>query len=313
MQPTPQRLTQAGGPARPASSRFAVLRDLLRGAGYTRPGTRKVGWWRTATHFMRCAAHLERFREWYASPAQPALLEALAQRPSLVMCVVHPYLNTDWTAPHKMAVVRQHYALLSGPLGCLRFAPTQPLVLAQAHEGLRVQLDKPDAFEHEGELTINLYSGTMRLYTLVFTIGLRGAQRIAYAGGLQGMHSADALQIYRDLTHRMHGLRPRDLLIDAFRALCCALGVSRILAISDARRVSSNAYFESSARVFTSYDSAWAENGGVAGNDGFFELSPLSDQRSVADTPSRKRAQYRRRYAMLDDMALQIGRAVQGN
>jgi uncharacterized protein len=313
LQPTPARLTQENEPALAAVGRIDVLRHLLNGAAFTRPGTRQTGLWRTATHFLRCVSHFELFRQWYANPAHPALQEALAERPSLVMCAVHPYLNTAWTARYRMAVVRQHYALLNGPLSFMRFAPTQSIVLAHAAEGLRVQLDKPGPFEHEGELTINLFSEHSRLYTLVFTLGLQGSHRVAYAGGLQGMHSTDALRTYRDLTHRMNGLRPRDLLVDAFRALCRALGVGRILAISDARRVSSNAYFESSSRVFTSYDSAWAENGGVAGADGFFELSPLSTHRSAEDTPTRKRAQYRRRYTMLDDIALQIGRAVQAS
>jgi hypothetical protein len=45
-------------------------------------------------------------------------------------------------------------------------------------------------------------------------------------------------------------------------------------------------------------------------DDAFFELSPRFVPRSAKDIPSRKRAQYRRRYAMVDAIAQQIGDAI---
>ncbi len=290
------------------SGRVDVLRQLQRAAAYARPGTEPVGPLRLTTHFLRCTRHLETFRDWFGNPDHRALQEALAWRPSLALCVVHPYLNTAWPAEHKLDVIATHYDMLRGRLGFLRFAPHASIAVADVGAGIQIRLDKPGKFEHEGELTINLFSGELRLYSLTFTLGRLATQRVAYAGGLQGLGSPDALEIYRTLTHRMHGLRPRDLLITAFRVLCLALGVARILAIGDRHRVSTSAYFKSSTLVFTSYDSAWVENGGaVAADDGFFELSPHVDPRAVRDIPSRKRAQYRRRYALVETLSREIG------
>jgi uncharacterized protein VirK/YbjX len=291
--------------------RLEVLRRLHQAAGYARPGTAAIGLRRTASHFLRCTPYLETFRDWFGNPANPALREALVLRPSLVTCVVHPYLNAGWSARRKLAVISTHYDLLRGPLGFLRFAPPVTIGLADVGGGVCIRLDKPGGYEHEGELVVNLFEGDVRLYSIVFTLGRSGAQRIAYVGGLQGLHSPAALEIYRTLTHRMHGLRPRDLLVSAFRSLCCALGVDTILAVTDARRVSTNAYFTSSTQVYTSYDSAWAENGGGAAHEGFIELSPHREHRAAEDIPPRKRAQYRRRYAMIDALAQQIGQKVQ--
>lgn len=53
------------------------------------------------------------------------------------------------------------------------------------------------------------------------------------------------------------------------------------------------------------------ECGGVAAEEGFFELSPEVLQRGADAVPARKRALYRRRYAMLDGLAQQIDAAVQ--
>jgi uncharacterized protein VirK/YbjX len=238
------------------------------------------------------------------------LQETLAQRPSLIMCVIHPYLDADWRFEQKLEKISQHYRLLSGRLGILRFIPPAFIALADLGGDIQIRLHKYVYTEHEGELTISLHRRDLRLYSLTFTLGQIDAQLVAYAGVLQGMASAEALAIYRSLTHRMHGSRPRDLLVTAFRLLCCSLGVSRILAISDRKRVCSNSYLNPGTPILSSFDNAWIECGGIAVDDAFFELSPRLVQRSSRDTPSRKRAQYRRRYAMIDAVAQQISDAV---
>ena len=291
-------------------SRAETLKRLWLAVSHSRPDAASIGPRRMAAQFLRCAGHLETFRDWFGNPANPALQEALASRPSLATCVVHPYLNVDWPAGRKLQAVSQHYGLLSWRLGFLRFAPPTSIALAEVAESIQIRLDKPIQFEHEGEITINLFRGDVRLYSLVFTLGQIDSRRVAYAGALQGVSGADSLEIYRTLTHRMDGLRPRDLLVTAFRLLCCSMGVARILAISDLKRVCSSTYFQSSAQVFSSYDSAWIDSGGVAGEGGFFELNPTTVHRSAETIPSRKRAQYRRRYAMIDAMSQQIDHSV---
>jgi uncharacterized protein VirK/YbjX len=292
-----------------------VLKRLLHAANFEHPGIKKRPLRQRAKHFARCAFHLEAFRVWYADPTNLALQETLAQRPSLIMCVIHPYLNVDWRFEQKLEKISEHYRLVNGRLEILRFIPPAFIALADLGEDTQIRLHKYVYMEHEGELAISLYRGELRLYSLTFTLGLIGVQLVAYVGALQGMCSSEALAsealaIYRSLTHRMHGLRPRDLLVTAFRLLCCSLGVARILAISDAKRVCSNSYLKPGTPILLSYDTVWIECGGVAVDDAFFELSPRLVQRSVKATPTRKRAQYRRHYAMIDAIAQQIGDAV---
>jgi len=287
-----------------------VVKRLLHAASFEHPDTNKRPLRRKARHFARCALHLGAFRSWYGDSTNPALQETLAQRPSLIMCVIHPYLNVDWQFEQKLEKISKHYRLLNGRLDILRFIPPAFIALADLSEKVQIRLHKYVYSEHEGELTISLYRDDLRLYSLSFTLGRIGVELVAYAGALQGMGSSEALSIYRSLTHSMHGLRPRDLLITAFRLLCCSLGVTRILAISDRKRVCSNSYHNSGTPILSSFDTAWIECGGVAVDDAFFELNPHLVQRSASDTPSRKRAQYRRRYAMIDRIAQQIGDAV---
>jgi uncharacterized protein VirK/YbjX len=286
-----------------------VLKHLLFAASYSQPGTKKPVR-RVASHFARCAYHLEAFRDKFGDPANPALQETLALRPYLMANVIHPYLNVDWRFEEKLNAISEHYKLLVGRLSILRFVPPATITLAGLGEPTQIRLHKLLQFEHEGELTISLFRSDLRLYSLTFTLGKVDAELVAYVGGLQGLRSSEAIEMYRSLTHGMHGLRPRDLLVTAFRLLCCSLGVARILAISDRKRICSNSYHCPAAQIFSSYDAAWIECGGVPADDAFFEMSPRPAQRSAKDTAARKRAQYRRRYAMVDAIAQQIGDAL---
>lgn len=301
--PTPNRPIVG---SRTRLGRVRALVRLLHAVRYRRPGTPPIGLRRMTMHFLRCTAQLDTFRDWFGNPNNPALQQALAQRPSLATRILHPYLHVDWSMARKVAVISAHYKMLDGRLGFLRFAQSGSITLADLGEGLQFRLDKPGKFEHEGELTLNLFSGALRIYSLAFTLGQIGGRRMAYVGALQGLGSPEALETIRSLTHHLHGWRPRDALLTALRFLCVALEVERILAISDRKRVSAHPYFASSVFVLSSYDSAWADSGGVEGDDGFFELRPVVVLRANVDIPSRKRAQYRRRYAMLEALSQQI-------
>jgi uncharacterized protein len=290
--------------------RLDVLKQLLHAVNSSQPVTHKKLVRRVATQFVRCAYHLEAFRERFGDRSNVALQEAVALRPSLMACVIHPYLNVDWQFEQRLNAISEHYKLLVGRLGILRFVPPASITLADLGDAAQIRLHKSLLFEHEGELTVSLFKGEMRLYSLSFTLGQIDAELVAYAGGLQGLRSSEAIENYRSLTHAMHGLRPRDLLVTAFRLLCCSLGVVRILAISDRNRICSNSYHCPEEQIFSSYDNAWIECGGVPVDGAFFELSPRLAQRSAEKIPSRKRSLYRRRYAMVDAIAQQIGDAV---
>jgi uncharacterized protein VirK/YbjX len=290
--------------------RLDVLKQMLRAVSYSRPGEKKQSVRRVATQFARCAYHLEAFRDKFGDPANLALQEALALQPSLIACVIHPYLNVDWRFDQRLDAISRHYKLLNGRLGILRFPPLASIILADLGAATQIRLHKFLFFEHEGELTVSLFKSDQRLYSLTFTLGQIGGEFVAYAGGLQGVRSPEAVGIYRSLTHNMHGLRPRDLLVTAFRLLCGSVGVARVLAISDSKRICSNSCHCPGEQIFSSFDRAWIECGGVRMDDAFFELSPCLTQRSAKDIPLRKRAQYRRRYALVEAIAQQIGGAV---
>src|ERR1700733_14234512 len=110
--------------------RLQVLQQMLQAVSYSRPGAKKELVRRVVTRFARCAYHLEAFRDRFGDPANLALQETLALRPSLLACVIHPYLNVDWRFYQKLDAISGHYKLLNGRLGILRFPALASITLA---------------------------------------------------------------------------------------------------------------------------------------------------------------------------------------
>jgi uncharacterized protein VirK/YbjX len=288
------------------------LRQLGAVARQTHPGVSPIALWRAGHLFMQQLMCWRELRSWH-SAATPALRAIVRHRPSIVCAVGRPYINTAWGGTRRLAAIRQHYTLLSTALKVLDFGPADRLSLASTPAGtgrLELVLDMPMWFAHEGELALNLFFKGRRVYSLVFSLGSEEGRLTAYIGALQGLGGIEARPMYRDLTHGLHGLRPRELLLAVFRMLCRCLGVERMLAVSDLRRPASSAYFATCSAVLTSYDAVWQAHGGLLGSEGFFELPLVLARRSADSVPGRKRAQYRRRYEMLDGLQAEVGRSL---
>jgi uncharacterized protein VirK/YbjX len=276
------------------------------------PGTSPRALWRTADLVVRQIRSGRRVQDWYGE-GNPALREALTSRPMLAALVKAPYISRRWDVAQRLAVVEDHYRHLAGRAGVLRAVSRTPLHLATVmadETAVQVVVDSPAWFAHEGEVSINLFCADQRLYSLAFSLGLDAGVTTAYVGALQGCGGGSSLEIYRGLTRRLHGLRPRDLLLAAFRALCSELGVRRILAVGDRHRVCDSDYFGRVRRVATSYDAVWTEHRATGRPDGFFDLPMVAERRSREAMPSHKRAEYRKRYEMIDRLTTDIARGV---
>lgn len=280
-----------------------MLLRMYRTARAAHPGNSPRVWWYVARLLTRQIANRHGLRAWYGGEL-PALQEVLASRPSLVCAVGRPYMNTRWDASRRLQGIEQHYRQVSGHARALRLVPDVARRLAEVtgrEKTVAIVLDSPAWFVHEGEVSLNLFMDGERIYTLAFSLGSEGDALIAYVGALQGLGGDKALTIYRELTHALHGLRPRDLLLAAFRMLCKEVGVRRIFAVNDLCRVSRSSYFREKPD-HRSYDAVWEELHGSVRDDGFFELPLEVARRTQTSIPSRKRSEYRHRYEMLDGL-----------
>lgn len=304
---------RAASPARRGMAPVGLFLAMARTSRTIYPEYTPAAIYNAAALFVGQAARWRRLRAWYAADRSP-LQEAFAARPALVSVLRRPYIHTGWQPDRRLEAVETHYGQVAGPARALRLEPgaaARLAVLPTACGPLELVLDAPIWFIHEGELSLNLFHQGERIFTIAFSLGLDRGEPVAFVGALQGWGNPRAIDLYRSLTHALHGLRPRDLLIGSFRMLCRELGLVRWLAIGDAGRVSDSAYFKSPQRVRSSYDAAWAEHGGKVRGDGFHDLPVVMARRAHADIPSRKRAAYRQRYEMLDRLEAESARSLQ--
>jgi len=254
---------------------------------------------------------LKDVRKWYAVSDNPLLTLALKRFPLMSGAMYWPYINYTWSMQHSLATIDQHYRMLGGPAAIIAHATFEELELTRLDEeyaGLRLVLDKTKWFLREGEIVFNLFVNDQRYYSIAFTIGTDAGQPLIFVGALQGSNSANAQEVYREITHALHGMRPRDFLMTALKLLCGELGISRIWAISSEKRQHNSPYFGGGHRehVLVSYNEVWLEHGGTALDNGFYAIPATVKLKDMSEIPTRKRATYRRRYLILERLAQDI-------
>ncbi|VVM38409.1 hypothetical protein PS623_00145 [Pseudomonas fluorescens] len=234
-----------------------------------------------------------------------------------------PYISKSWKAPLRLNVLASHYEVVSRYLPTLlllgRDESLQLCDLSAYSPGCSLVLDRPIWFKREGELVLNLFQGDLRVASLAFTLCHMDGQLNLVIGAVQGIHkgidSERSLAIYRDLTKDFEGMRPRSFLIEALKSLARTIGVTRIYAVADAYRHHRHAYFgaDKGEDLAANYDVIWLEHGAVASAyQDFYSLPVAAARRSVDDIAAKKRAMYRRRHALLDQVFASIEAAIPG-
>jgi uncharacterized protein len=260
---------------------------------------------------VRSIVFSSKIRKWYEISDNPVLTQALERFPMVSGAIYWPYINYTWPVERRLAAIDQHYRMLGGNAGIIAHGTLAEVELARLEDeyaGLRLVLDKAFWFLREGEIVLNLFVNDQRFYSIAFTLGIDAGQPIILVGALQGSNSEVAQDVYRDITHALHGMRPRDLLMVALKLLCREIGINSIWAVSSEYRQHNSPYFGNShkEKVLVAYNEVWMEHGGTALDNGFFEIPTQVKYKEMSEIPSRKRASYRRRYEMLDKLALDI-------
>ena len=243
--------------------------------------------------------------------SSPSLQRIAAERPQmLVGPLVWPFLCASWDVPHRLERILAHYRALDCLGPPFPFGTQEKLVLADldhVHPDLRITLDQPPWFMREGGLTLNLFVGDFRAYSLAFALSLSEQGRMdCLIGAIQGRDTDGALDLYRDLTKNMHGLRPRDFLIEICRMLCRHWRVRYLLGIRDSQRHHRHAFFKGQKVTLQDYDAVWQDRGGMPDDANFYRLPITPDRRPIEDIKPNKRSLYRRRYLLLDEIEADI-------
>jgi uncharacterized protein VirK/YbjX len=175
---------------------------------------------------------------------------------------------------------------------------THGITLLELTDRTRVVLSLNDVSFHEGLWQVGLIGADgLRLYSIGFGFT---DDRTLLMGNVQGPSLKDeGLDRIRDATHAAHGMRPPHLLVHTLRVLAAHWDASRLLGVDPENHVKGRWNLRDS-RLRFDYRGFWAEHEGVREVGGNWSLPLDTALRPLEEVPTKRRAMYRRRYAMLE-------------
>ena len=161
---------------------------------------------------------------------------------------------------------------------------------------------------HEGLWALDLTRADgLRLFTISF--GWTDQETLMLACVQGPPRDMDGLDCVRQLTDAAHGLRPAHLLMFMLRACARRWNVRQMIGVDEAHQVKGRWNHRAKERHFD-YAAFWADAAGVPGQDGNWRLPVDVPTRPIEEVASKRRAMYRRRYAMLDSLLASVADAL---
>lgn len=173
----------------------------------------------------------------------------------------------------------------------------------------RLTLLADHSLDKEGEATLTLYDeDNDALARLTFTLCHWHNRLTLFIGGLQGAKAHVPHSAIQQATKQCHGLFPKRVLLEAARTLARHAGAEQILAVSNKTHIYRSLRYRRSkeAMLFASYDAFWEESGGTSDTGDHYRLPLSVPPRPIEEIASKKRAEYRRRYALLESLQLAV-------
>ena len=253
---------------------------------------------------------------WMKQAGPNALLRRRIERnPQLLGFVTWPYIHAGWPADRRFDALSEHLRVVDELYPWLALDEgerIEVLSLEGLAPGLSLEVDSEFWFIREGWLAFNLFLHGDRLMSIAFSLAREQGGLVARVGAIHGSNRPNALEVSRQVTRTLHGLRPRDFALKLFQLFLGAMGVAQLLCVADENRHHRHAYFgpRAAQALRMNYDEVWQENGGQRLSSGFFRLPISPAAKPLHDVPTRKRAMYRRRYEMLAELDRALRRAL---
>lgn len=164
---------------------------------------------------------------------------------------------------------------------------------------LYLNLNKIDPFE--GFWSINIENHEKEsVYDASFSFLLPDQLLIA---SIQGPNESNSQQLVKSATKNLHGIRPMFMLVNVFKILSQIWGC-KLIAIPHKNQ--SKYRWNDSNRLLFNYDEFWQENDGKLNKEGYWELPIEIERKPLEEIQSKKRSMYRKRYEMLDKLAMDL-------
>ncbi|AME23280.1 MULTISPECIES: VirK/YbjX family protein [Burkholderiaceae] len=281
----------------PGTSRFARWRRI-------RFWLRSLLWWRTTTTWLeRCAT----------SP-----LSSLVERQPVALERMHrPFLHGCFNARERLKASLDHCAITQqrAPRLANRIAFEGRVSIARISvdaDSWDVSLESIGHFQREGDWSLCIRDASgRRVVSCTFSLAYLGGKVLRprmCIGAVQGPDkSMNGRDLFRTLTKKWLGLRPKVFAIYLAQNVAQTLGMGSTFIVSKHAHVYSNwRYCLRKKRVSADYDNLSRECGAFATWNGWFVLAPPRLDLADRDDSAKGNALRRKRNALREDVVLQI-------
>lgn len=248
---------------------------------------------------------------------QSEMRYALSLQSTLPGKIHRPYLHLGLSCAQRAQAISQHYRFISQlPTDTLRQAMLSRQLVELAHfcgkegEDFRLSLACNGRCEREGEVNLSLHSNGTLLAIATFSVTEQHGQPVMIIGGIQGASSQTPHEAIRIATKSCYGLFPKRLVLEMLTSLARASGIKTIQAVSDVGHTwRSLLYRHKKKNTFVAnYDEFWQSLNGERISRHLWQLPLTLAQKPIEEIASKKRAEYRRRYELLEDIRQQFSR-----
>ena len=251
----------------------------------------------------------------------PYLMQMLQVQPGLPCRLHRPWLTVNMDRQRVLESLSWHYQMMCRQLpatltkGYLSKQGVTLLTLTGKDEQQFTVRLCADAFmDKEGEATLVFCdSQNTALAEMTFTLCQFEGKSTLFIGGLQGAKAHVPHELIQGATKACHGLFPKRLLVEAAMTLGAAFPVEQIVAVSNDTHIYRSWRYrkKKEGKLLADYDSFWLSIGGEKQDNGNFMLPLVMPRKPMEEIASKKRSEYRRRYALLDSLIQQMKQATQ--
>ncbi|KFC09162.1 VirK family virulence factor [Trabulsiella guamensis ATCC 49490] len=243
---------------------------------------------------------------------QPQLIQMLHVQPGLPCRLHRPWLSVNMSRAQAVDALHCHYQRLADVLPVRVFnryltpdGVTLAVLSGKDDQTFTVRLRADAMQDKEGEATLQFYDAQeIMLAELTFTFCRFGGKNTLYIGGLQGAKAHVPHERIQTATRACHGLFPKRLLVEVAMTLGQHLGAAQIRAVSNETHIYRSLRYrrKKQGHLHADYNSFWASLGARVDERGDYVLPNEMRRKPMEEIASKKRAEYRRRYALSDSL-----------
>lgn len=273
---------------------------------------------RCVVFVARCWLHYSRMKKIDAFYQQKELRRELAEiYPFVYEQPQRAFFYNKSTFSERVSLIQEHFTFLEQvfkPNVLLDiYRENDQILWENEYEGepLRLVIYYEPGQRKEGLLSVILRLGKKPLYQMIFWIQKNPkGEWSAYIGAMQGPNIDDAKELIKKITKQCHAYRTKNLILHATQEVVRNLGIQHLYAVTNYGYYANN-HVRMDRKLKTDFSKFWEESSGIACIDKrFYELPLRETRKTMEEVPTRKRAVYRRRFALLDEIDSSIAATI---